>query len=211
MVVVGRKRANKRFIPASTFKTANSLIALEAGVVRDENEVVPYGGKLQTFKRWEQDMFMREAIRISNAPVCQEIAGRVGRERYLKWLRSFSYGNARVGKQVHGFLLNGPLKISAIEQVRFLARLAAEGLNASTSTQSVVADIIQLGRQNTKTLFGKTGWTTTPDPDIGWFVGWVRDGGKLQTFALNMDIRKREDARLRIPLAKRFLSELGVW
>jgi len=84
-------------------------------------------------------------------------------------------------------------------------------LNASRSTQSVVADIIQPERQNTKTLFGKTGWTTTREPDIGWFVGGVGDGGTRQVFALNMDIRKREDARLPILLAKRFLAELGVW
>jgi beta-lactamase class D len=45
LVVVNRARAEKRTVPASTFKVVNSLIALETGAVRDENEILPYGGK----------------------------------------------------------------------------------------------------------------------------------------------------------------------
>src|SRR5688572_19794847 len=35
IITVNAKRAERRFIPASTFKIANSLIALETGVVKD--------------------------------------------------------------------------------------------------------------------------------------------------------------------------------
>ncbi len=45
--VVDRARAERQAVPASTFKIAHSIIALETGVVRDENEVVPYGGRPQ--------------------------------------------------------------------------------------------------------------------------------------------------------------------
>ena len=50
-VTVNGKRAETRYVPASTFKIANSLIALETGVVKDENEIVPYGGKPQRMKQ----------------------------------------------------------------------------------------------------------------------------------------------------------------
>ena len=54
LTAVDAKRAATRYVPASTFKIANSLIALETGVVKDENEVIPYGGKPQPFKAWER-------------------------------------------------------------------------------------------------------------------------------------------------------------
>ena len=61
LTVVDRARAERRHVPASTFKIANSLIALDTGAVRDESEIIPYGGKPQPFKQWERDMGMREA------------------------------------------------------------------------------------------------------------------------------------------------------
>src|SRR5262245_10479335 len=47
LTLVNAKRAEIRLVPASTFKIANSIIALETGVVQDENEIIPYGGKPQ--------------------------------------------------------------------------------------------------------------------------------------------------------------------
>ena len=44
MFVWNEARARKRFIPASTFKIANSLIGLDVGAVKDVEEVLPYGG-----------------------------------------------------------------------------------------------------------------------------------------------------------------------
>ena len=37
------ERASTRFIPASTFKIANSLIGLSVGAVKDVDEILPYG------------------------------------------------------------------------------------------------------------------------------------------------------------------------
>ncbi len=57
-----RERAETRFVPASTYKVANSLIGLSTGAVRSADEVLPYGGKPQRFKAWEHDMSLRDAI-----------------------------------------------------------------------------------------------------------------------------------------------------
>jgi len=48
--LVDATRADTQYYPASTFKVANSLIALETGVIADENEVIPYGGEPQFIK-----------------------------------------------------------------------------------------------------------------------------------------------------------------
>jgi beta-lactamase class D len=39
-----KKRVKTGFIPASTFKIFNSLVALETGAARDENEVLKWNG-----------------------------------------------------------------------------------------------------------------------------------------------------------------------
>jgi beta-lactamase class D len=191
LILVNEERAETRFNPASTFKIANSLIALETAVVADENEVVPYGGKPQIIAAWEKDMSMRDAIEISNVPVFQELARQIGLMRYNEWLKILGYGNISAGNNVETFWLDGPLKISAIVQVYFLEKLATKALSASPRNQTIVADIIKLNTANGKTLYGKTGWTAAPNPDIGWFVGWVSDGDTIHTFALNIDINKR--------------------
>jgi len=211
LTVVNAERAAKRFIPASTFKIINSLIALQTGVVRDQNEIIPFGGKPQPFKSWEKDMSMKDAIRISNVPVYQEIARRVGLNRYIDWLQRLQYGNRLVGQDVETFWLHGPLKISAIEQVRFLARLAQKELPVKPGLQSMTMKIIKLQTKSGKSLYGKTGWTNTPDPDLGWFVGSVVAGERLHTFALNIDIRTRRDAKYRKPVALEFLKQLGIF
>ncbi len=69
--MVNSRRASTRFVPASTFKITNSLIALETGVVKDENEIIPFGGQPQQVTQWARDMSMREAISLSNVPVYQ--------------------------------------------------------------------------------------------------------------------------------------------
>jgi Penicillin binding protein transpeptidase domain len=81
LTLINAKRAERRFVPASTFKIANTIIALEIGVVKDENEIIPYGGQPQPFKTWEKDMSMREAIALSAVPIYQELARRIGLER----------------------------------------------------------------------------------------------------------------------------------
>ena len=138
--VVDGARAERRYVPASTFKIANSLIALESGAVKDEREVIPYGGAPQPFPQWERDMDMRDAIRASSVPVYQEIARRIGPKRMQAYLNRLRYGNRKIGKVIDRFWLDGPLQISALEQARFVARLAQGKLPLSERSQRTVRE-----------------------------------------------------------------------
>jgi beta-lactamase class D len=211
LTLVGRERAERPYVPASTFKIANSLIALETGVVKDESEIIPYGGKPQPFKNWERDMSMREAIAMSNVAIYQELARRIGLERYHLWLAKLNYGNQKTGEALERFWLDGPLQISAVEQVRFIAGLAEQKLSLSAHSQSIVRDILRLENRDGRVLYGKTGWQFSANPQIGWWVGWVERDGKIFTFALNMDMTSAEDAPKRMAIGKALLAELGVF
>jgi beta-lactamase class D len=210
MTVVNGARVERRYFPASTFKIANSLIALETGAVRDEQEVIPYGGKPQPVKNWERDMGMREAIPISNVPVYQEIARRIGLERMKAAVDRLGYGNREVGVVVDRFWLDGPLQISAVEQARFVAGLARQQLPMSARSQAIVRDILRLEARDGAVLYGKTGWTTSVTPGIGWWVGWVERGGDVHAFALNIDMAVSQDAPKRLAIGRALLGRLGA-
>lgn len=208
MTVINSTRAAQRFWPASTFKIANSLIALETGAVRSEQEVIPYGGQPQPFEVWEQDMPLAEAIRVSNVPVYQEVARRIGLSRMQHWVKRLDYGNQNIGSVIDRFWLDGPLEISAIEQARFLARLTKSTFPVSQTVQETVRDMLKLEKFGDMQLYGKTGWAMGATPDIGWLVGWVEKEGHIYTFALNMEMPEETDVAKRIPIVKVLLGLL---
>lgn len=203
-------RAKVRFVPASTFKIPNSLIGLSVGAVKSVDDVLPYGGKPQPFDAWEKDMGLREAIALSNVPIYQELARRVGLERMRENVSMLGFGNENIGASVDTFWLEGPLKTSAIEQNEFLAKLAQRKLPIPDDIQESVQEIVLLENGENWRLYGKTGWENAPGPGIGWWVGWVEKNDRVYTFALNMDIQQASDARKRIEIGKASLEALGV-
>lgn len=208
MLVSDEGRAKKRFTPASTFKIANSLIGLDAGVVKSVDEVLPYGGKPQPRKEWEHDMGLREAIKISNVPVYQELARRIGLERMRGGVKKLGYGNCEIGHVIDRFWLDGPLAISAVEQTEFLDRLLKGALPIAPNAMQAVREITLMKKTDTYELHGKTGWVGPTPPQIGWWVGWIERGNEVYPFALNLDM-KDEDAAKRIPMGLECLKVLG--
>jgi len=205
-----RERAETRFIPASTFKIPNSLIGLASGAVESADEVLPYGGGPQFMKSWEKDMGLRDAIKISNVPVYQELARRIGLERMAKYVTLLNYGNTQIGDKVDMFWLRGPLEISAVEQTRFLAGLAMGKLPLPSDVQSSVRDILKTDQGKDWTIYSKTGWTGSSKPSIGWWVGWVEKSGQVFSFALNIDMAEVGDAKKRQSVGMASLEALGV-
>ena len=205
-----RTRAQTRYVPASTFKIAHSLIGLATGAVSSVDEVFAYDGKPRFLKSWERDMGLREAIKLSNVPVYQELARRIGLARMREQLAPLGFGNGQVGEVVDQFWLRGPLAISAVEQTQFLARLAQGRLPMSSAIQAQVRQISQLEQGDGWTLYGKTGWATSVKPGIGWWVGWLERDGRLYSFALNMPMEDLADANKRVELGKASLHALGL-
>lgn len=209
MLVWDEARAKKRFTPASTFKIANSLIGLDVGAVKDVDQVLPYGGKPQPRKEWERDMGLREAIKISNVPIYQELARRIGLERMREGVQKLGYGNMEIGSVVDRFWLDGPLAISAVEQAEFLHRLTKGSLPIDPKAVAAVKEITLLEKTDTYELHGKTGWLVGPTPpEIGWWVGWIERENKVYPFALNLDMQNDADAAKRIPIGRECLKAL---
>jgi beta-lactamase class D len=187
LVGTNRARALTRYTPASTFKIPNSLIGLSVGAVTSVDTVLPYRSDAPPFSpAWEKDMGLREAI------------------------NRLDYGNRQIGSVVDTFWLRGPLAISAVEQTRFLDRLARQLLPFPLQAQRAVREITLVEQGPGWELHAKTGWQNGPNPGVGWWVGWVEKGGRTVPFALNLDIHQRSDGELRQRLGRSALELLGV-
>jgi len=206
-----KDRAETRFIPASTFKIPNSLIGLSVGAVKNVDDALPYKPVAKPFtKAWEKDMGLREAIAVSNVPIYQELARRIGLKRMQENVSKLNYGNKEIGTVVDTFWLQGPLKISAVEQAQFVAKLAQGTLPFPEAVQKSVRDITRIDSGSNWTLHAKTGWQNGPDPGVGWWVGWVQKDNRIHAFALNIDIKKESDGARRIEIGKASLKALGI-
>jgi beta-lactamase class D len=208
--VHNRSRADRRYVPASTFKVPNTLIGLTVGSVATVDQVLPYGGKPQRLEVWEKDMNLRDAIKVSNVPVYQELARRTGMKRMREQLAKLHYGNGAIGPAVDTFWLVGPLKISALEQVRFQAKLAQDALPFPKLAMAATREIMLTEKTETYSLYSKTGWSDSTKPGIGWWTGWAQKGDRMYAFALNIDIVDDADGHKRVPLGKASLTALGV-
>jgi len=210
-IIYNSERAERQYRPASTFKIANTLIGLHVGIVSSVDEIIPYGGKPQHQKSWESDMGLRDAIKISNLPVYQELARRIGLVRMQNAIDYLSYGNREIGNKVDSFWLEGPLEISALEQVKFIKQLVQSTLPIKKMTQQTVREILLLDDKSDCQLYGKTGWGNATQPGVGWWVGWVISEKRTSIFALNIDIHTEQDGSKRKAIGKRVLSKAGIW
>ncbi|MFK7921902.1 MAG: class D beta-lactamase [Bacteroidia bacterium] len=202
-------RAKIGYLPASTFKIPNTLIALELGVV-DTAEVFLWDGTKRFARRWNQDLKLPNAFRYSAVWVYQIIAERVGQERYREYLQKINYGNANPGPDVRMFWLDGDLRISAYEQVEFLRRLENGSLAFGKATQNTFREIFSFEKTTTYDWKAKTGWTTEPDPDIGWVVGWIERGEERYIYAMNLDVENDEHVKARVEIARAVFNSMGL-
>lgn len=196
------ERAAQPFLPASTFKIPNTLIALDLGVIRDERESIAWDGVDRGLAAWNRDQTLETALPSSCVWFYQALAERVGQARYLEQLKRLGYGNWQTGPDVRTFWLDGNLRISALEQIGFLQRFYTGQLPFKPEHIALTKRLMLVEQTNAYTLAAKTGWTMRVAPQIGWYVGYVETGGQVWLFALNLDIVRPGDERFREEIVK---------
>ena len=209
--ILHESRAKQRFLPASTFKIANALIGLEVGSITDENEVFHWDGKPKPVAAWERDHTLDTGMRESAIWMFQEVARRTGRARMREWLDRLEYGNRDMAGGIDLFWLQGGLRISAMEQVQFLHRLAEGRLPATQRAQRLVRNAMVIEKTRSHTLYAKTGTVDHGRNAVTWWVGWVeRKGRPVAYFALNLEPSSRSVYTERFVIARGILHEAGA-
>jgi beta-lactamase class D len=204
----------ERRTPASTFKIFNSLVALDAGAVADEHEVVAWDGVERWLPSWNQDQSLETAFQRSALWAYQELARHTGRDTLQAWLDREGFGNATLGDSLEWSWIDGSLLVSPEEQIAFLRRLHASATGFSDRAERIVKAIM-IADTTDGVLRGKTGWSWRgegEDENLGWWIGWLECGDDAYFFATTVESADPEfDMRgVRRANTERILAHLGV-
>jgi beta-lactamase class D len=129
--------------PASTFKIAHALAALDAGVVAAADTKFADDGTPKDFPSWRGDQTLASAMRNSVVWYFQRIAEKLGMAREREYLRKFSYGNADPSSGLTTFWLGGSLLITPEQQQRFLIGLYSNKLPVTPRAMEIVRNILE--------------------------------------------------------------------
>jgi len=211
--------AQRQLPPASTFKIINLLIALETGVINDENEIIQWPGQTDTTLYGYRpdiyhDMTVKEAFEVSAGWVFMILSQRIGKKQYRHYLQLAGYGNQDASADKTDFWNFGPLAISPGNQVSLLIQLYEEKLPFAKKHQQTVKRVMTTETTGTYTFHTKTGWGRLDNKNIGWWVGYVETGNNVYFFATRVtqdrDTPHPNFSKCRISITKEVLRQLKV-
>jgi len=206
-------RCDSGFIPASTFKIPNSLIALEEGVIEDTNQIIKWDGHEWPNKNWNQNHTLKTAIKYSCVWAYEGFAEQIGIEKYMKYMNEFNYGNKDLTGPPTRFWLEGPFRISANQQVDFLKKLYYNELGISKQSTDIVKSIIIRKTGSNYVLSGKSGSGLISDNNIVyWFVGYIEKDNVPYFYALNISGTEADRTKyyIRNNILKGIFKELEI-
>lgn len=180
-------RCAQGFLPASTFKVFNSLVALETGVAPDADFELKWDGQTRDILAWNQDHTMRSAMQVSTVWYYQELARRIGADRMRDYLTRAGYGNGDISAGIDRFWLFGSFRVAPEAQIDFLRRLHADALPFSARNQGIVKTILINEETAEYTLYAKTGLSIRDSGHkIGWWIGYLEQNDNVFFFVLNI-------------------------
>tara|TARA_R110002111_G_scaffold44689_4_gene81320 strand:- start:1436 stop:2155 length:720 start_codon:yes stop_codon:yes gene_type:complete len=194
------------FLPASTFKIPNTLIILEEGLIKDQSEIIQWDGKTREYARWNQDQTLKTAFQYSCVWCYQRYARRIGDEKYHSYLRQFNYGNLLTGNDIARFWLDGDLRVSVKDQIKFLRKLYAEDLPIQQRHIKTLKSIMLSEQNEHYQVWSKTGWSGKE----GWYVGYLVTDNQTWFFANHIEIDKKSDLELRKKLTMDTFKILNI-
>ena len=208
--VYNAARSREAFLPASTFKIVNTLIALQERAVKDENETLKWDGRDRGVPAWNRDQNMKSAFPASCVWFYQELAKKTGNGKYLEYLGAMKYGNGKTGSRVDTFWLDGDLRISAVVQIEVLKNIYARSYRFDDRYYEILRALMVVDKNPRITVRAKTGTVSSVVPHIGWYVGYVETGEDVWFFACNLDMTRPEDALLRKEIIHTAFKEIGI-
>jgi beta-lactamase class D len=224
--VIGEAHCKERLPAASTFKVPLAVMAFDAKILKDENTVLKWDGKVDAREEVNRDHSAKTWMRDSVVWYSQRITKKLGKRRLEMFLQSFRYGNQDIrGGLTEAWLLpptteKGALKISAFEQVDFLRHLWTDTLQATKRAMRLARDLTYLETSPAGyVLHGKTG-SNFYDKDrkihMGWFVVHIQNAEKEYIAVTNFsDLAPTEIPGYGGMRAKRItlqiLADSGLW
>jgi beta-lactamase class D len=206
-------------LPASTFKIINLLIALETTTIKDENEIVKWVGSTDTVKYGYRpeiyhDMPVKEAFELSAGWVFVELAKKMGKDTYKKYLAESKYGNNNLSQTEADFWNFGDFAISPKNQVEFLHALYDDKLPFSKRNIDIVKRVMITDQTEEYTIRAKTGWTRENNANTGWWTGYIETKKGTYIFATRLlqdrKMNRSDFGSCRKEITKKVFKDLGI-
>jgi beta-lactamase class D len=181
------------YLPASTFKIVNSVIALHTGVAPDEKMIIPWDKVVRPVAEWNHDLTMADAFKASAVPWFQELARRIGKDTMQYWLDSIGYGRqfkkpVITEENLDTFWLDNSVRVSADEQLGLVKKLYFDQLPFQKRAQRLVREMMLQENNSNYKLSYKSGWGTTDKGHaLGWLIGWIEENNHVYLFVLNVE------------------------
>ena len=206
--IINEGDCKTRYTPASTFKIAISVMGYNEGILIDENnpKVKFKEGYVDWLDNWKQTYYPNLWIKNSCVWYSQFITKKLGFKKFKNYVNKLNYGNGNVsgdtGKSngLTNAWLSSSLKISPIEQLKFLEKLISNKLPVSKQAQEMTKKILYIEKLGDWKLYGKTGNGLLQSDDnnklkkqVGWFIGWIERNGISMIFTyLVVDDKKQK-------------------
>lgn len=215
---VNEKRANTPLSPFSTFKVANSLIALDSGVIKNTKQVLTYDENSYPKQAWWPSVWklpqydLITAFKYSMVAIYRQLATDIGENNMMSYLDKMHYGNQDISSGLDDFWLNGSMKISAVEQINFLQKTYHNKFSFNEQAISSLKEIMLVEIKPNYRLFAKTGAGKTDGGImLGWYIGFVENRTGVHFFAFNFDSPSYGEMKARrVKLAKNHLRQAGI-
>jgi beta-lactamase class D len=203
------KRAEIHLSPASTFKIPHTLIALNEGVVSTDSLIL-WDKTDKGMKEWNKNQTLHSAFKVSCVWCYKEFASKISLEKYKNYLKELDYGNKTIGENVDDFWLDGSLKITTFEQIKFLKRLYKNDLPFKIEDMNTLKQIMIEEKNEDFKLSAKSGWSTRFESESGWYIGYVETKDDVWFFATNIITHGAKDLPLRKEITIEALKIKGI-
>lgn len=218
LMTINSKRANSQLSPFSTFKIANSLIALDKGLIKGVKQPLSFDKTKYPVQAWWPPVWklpqynLSTAFQYSMVAVYRQLASDIGQKPMQEYLTAMQYGNQDMSSGLDDFWLNKSMKISANEQVSFLQKLYHNQFNFKDSAVDMLKSVMLTEENEHYKLYAKTGAGKVDDGTmLGWYVGFVENDSGVHYFAFNFNRDSYAKMKAdRIQIAKNHLEKAGV-
>jgi beta-lactamase class D len=194
------KDCHTLYSPNSSFKIPLAIIGFESGILKGRHSPIWEPQKPVTFLQYYHDGEQSPSswMRFSVVWYSQILTQKLGIKKFQEYVDKLGYGNQDLSGdegQNNGLTdswLTSSLKITPLQQLAFIEKLAKNQLPFSKSSQIKTKDLIKLmeesSRSNWWSMHGKTGSSDFDKSNRkeGYFVGFAEKNGEIISFVIHM-------------------------
>lgn len=192
------ERCKRRFPPMSTFKIPFTVMAFDSGYFESVDQVIKWDGEDRGRKSVNRDQTPKTFLDYSVIWVSREIIHSLGKKKVQEYVSKMVFGNKKVSGDFNNFWLSsGSLKVSAVEQIKFLSNLWRERLPFKKQAINLTKKVTFVKEIGNFMVYGKTGTgcidkgcMNKPGRQLGWYVGIIETKYRTYAFALNYSDKK---------------------